>query len=359
MRSFNFLMATGLTIPLLASAGNPRFWPDTSGIQYERHLAPLPSLYNLSDSQSLYTNIANSFWSTSFVLGSDGHEYLVISHVLGGNILNIYRASVLDITDPSYFKQYSSFYNTTSGRTELDFSFDGYYFGLVGKDRLGSIRTYSTYGDVHFNISFELSSPIILNGGVGSFQWEVSSVYDTVVKEWSMPAGRTIGSLRKGDKIVEFDSDKSFTWYDRQWQVGSATNWTWFQLHLQSGSEGTSYPEKYSIWFFPSGFDDSTKGFATVREQSGVQTVKPASLSERGDPWLSPISNIKYALNWKIELVDGTVLEIASIRDDQELSDPQGSFKTYEGFVNVTGATKSGERMRGFGLVEIQPPQSV
>lgn len=43
-----------------------------------------------------------SFWSSSFVHASNGHDYMVVSHVLAGfGGGSIYRASVTDMTDPS------------------------------------------------------------------------------------------------------------------------------------------------------------------------------------------------------------------------------------------------------------------
>lgn len=65
-----------------------------------------------------------------------------------------------------------------------------------------------------------------------------------------------------------------------------------------------------------------------------------------------------YALDWALELQDGTSLEVRNIREDQELADSDGLFVTYEGFVEVTGKTSSGETITGFGVVEVQPPQS-
>jgi hypothetical protein len=173
-----------------------------------------------------------------------------------------------------------------------------------------------------------------------------------------MPAGRTVGFLQKGEETIEIDNEKSFTWYDRQWQNGSATNWTWFELHLIKCGDNVSDSQKMSMWFFPSGFDNSTKGFATIRQESGIQTILPATFEPGNRVWQSPY-NHTYSLEWTVQLVDGTTLSIGTTRDDQELTDPQGIFRTYEGFVNVSGSTRSGESLDGFGLVEIQPVSTI
>lgn len=142
--------------------------------------ALLPSQWNISDSQSLYTGIANSFWSSSYISGTDGHEYLVLSHVLATPDLNVYRGSVLDITDPSVFQQFTSFWNASSllaaNRTALDFALgDSFYFGLSSTDKLGPMTTWNDAEDFSYNLTYEMTSTLILNGGAGSFLWSESS----------------------------------------------------------------------------------------------------------------------------------------------------------------------------------------
>lgn len=124
--------------------------------------------------------IANSFWSSSYISGTDGHEYLVLSHVLATPDLNVYRGSILDITDPSVFQQFTSFWNASSllsaNRTALDFALgDGFYFGLSSTDKLGSMTTWNDAEDFSYNLTYEMTSSLILNGGAGSFLWSESS----------------------------------------------------------------------------------------------------------------------------------------------------------------------------------------
>lgn len=136
----------------------------------------LPSQWNISDSQSLYTGIANSYWSSSYISGADGHEYLVLSHVLATPDVGVYRGSILDITDPSFFQQFSSFWDASSmfaaNRTAFDFALgDGFYFGLASADRLGPITTWNDGESFSYNFTFGMTSALIMNGGAGSFLW--------------------------------------------------------------------------------------------------------------------------------------------------------------------------------------------
>lgn len=172
-----------------------------------------------------------------------------------------------------------------------------------------------------------------------------------------MPAGTTTGTITKNGTEIAVDTEKSFTWYDRQWQAGPSTNWTWFQLHIRTEDEEDF--SRLSIWFYPAGWEGGPeKGFATIREQAGIQIVSPATKADGDRHWTSPVSNVTYPLDWTLELQDGTSLEVRNIRDDQELADSDGLFVTYEGFVEVTGTTSSGGTITGFGVVEVQPPQS-
>lgn len=109
-----------------------------------------------------------------------------------------------------------------------------------------------------------------------------------------------------------------------------------------------------SLWYFPTGWDNSTKGFATIRQQPGIQHVVPATF-EPGNRFYDSPYNYSYPLEWTAKFLDGTMLSITTIRADQELRDSQGHFRTYEGYVEASGTTFSGQRVHGFGLVEIQP----
>jgi hypothetical protein len=177
-----------------------------------------------------------------------------------------------------------------------------------------------------------------------------------LVNEWSVPACKTIGTLNVNGTTVEVVSESSLTWYDRQWQEGSASEWTWFELHLDSAPGYTG--EKISNWFYPSGFG-TERGFATVRPEPGVNQVVAAHLIEGERTWTSPASNVTYHLNWTVVYADGMVLNISTIREDQELRDDNVTFITYEGYVDVVGERRNGDKITGYGLVEIFAPAPV
>lgn len=93
--------------------------------------------------------------------------------------MGVYRGSILDITEPSFFEQFTSFWDASSmfsaNKTALDFALgDGFYFGLSSTDRLGPITTWNEAEIFSYNLTYNLTSPIILNGGAGSFLWSES-----------------------------------------------------------------------------------------------------------------------------------------------------------------------------------------
>ncbi|KAF4835183.1 Kievitone hydratase [Colletotrichum tropicale] len=128
---------------------------DTSSPTQPTHLHPAVS-QAINQTHNLPS--PGSFWSSSFIHASNNHSYLVLSHLLPS--IAIYRASVLDITDPAHYA------HTADGISEL--------------------RTWSARPEdgVEFNLTFSTSAPILLNGGLGFFESRNSTVY-----EWSMPAG--------------------------------------------------------------------------------------------------------------------------------------------------------------------------
>jgi hypothetical protein len=126
--------------------------------------------YNLSDSLVLPKG---SFWSSHFVHGNDDHEYLILSHVVNIDTMEYYRASILDITNPESYNQFTTAVNGSTNFRNGTFGYqtDNYFMGSVTADPLGAISTWSLVQGVIFNLTYELSSPVLLNGGNGVIYW--------------------------------------------------------------------------------------------------------------------------------------------------------------------------------------------
>ncbi|RSL37925.1 hypothetical protein CEP53_015356 [Fusarium sp. AF-6] len=347
------LPVAGLALLSAKVAAAIRFVPEIDGAVVNG-LDTLPTPFNLTNSQQRSSEFgAGSFWSSSFLSASNNHQYLVISHVMAdvpfwtpGRAM--YRGSVLDITNTSKYSQFEFFvddYDVFGENGDFNATFSDYGFISAGP---GALRTWSNISGAEFDLNIELSSPIILNGGIGVFQ--VSST----LHQWSLPAGKTTGSLSIDGSKVSINSKSSLTWYDRQWN-GGPPDWTWFELHLDTGKpKADLVPVSVWIWEDPaSGF----KGIASIREEPGVQKVVPVkSLETTGRSWTSEATGAEYALGWVLELTDGTKLSISSQRDDQELAAKGGEFPAYAGYILAEGRLGRDQSVHGYGVVEIVPP---
>ncbi|TVY70059.1 Kievitone hydratase [Fusarium oxysporum f. sp. cubense] len=337
-----------LLLPLLAV--NAASFRSEEGSILSNGSYQLPTSFDIASTQTNREGADGaSFWSSSFILGSNNHSYLVLSHVLADP--SLYRASILDITDPSLYTQFETLSKPTSFYSDtgvFNASFPDYGFGSTSpSDGLSEMRTWSAVPGAEFDLTFESTSPVLLNGGLGVFKAGNSTVY-----EWSMPAGKTRGWLNVNGTKVIVDTAQSLTWYDRQWG-GAPPNWSWFELHLENVN-GTDIP--LSIWVWDE--EHGQRGVATVRD-GGVQNVIPvASLETSGRTFSSKASGATYPLDWSLHLADGTELSISSVRDDQELYAPGGKLPTYEGYVTVAGVYKGSQKVEGYGLIEISPPDA-
>ncbi|KAK9388449.1 hypothetical protein V1515DRAFT_402739 [Lipomyces mesembrius] len=333
-------------------SGSTRFRPESGGILSNR-LGTLPLQFDLLGSQINASGPDQSFWSSSFIHGSDNHDYLVVSHVLTGlpTAFSVYRASVLDITDPSRYAKFEFFSNISSPFPYGDFNVTLPDYGFSTAESGGDVsklRTWSQVPGAQFDLNFDLSAPVLLNGGLGVFK-----AGNDTVHEWSMPAGKTTGWLAFNGSKVIVDTEKSLTWYDRQWG-GSPQNWTWFEFHIESGNPKVG-DIPMSIWVWGD-YESGIEGVASVREAGVVQSVIPVtSLEPSNRTYTSQETGIVYALDWVLKLADGTVFWISSVRADQELYASGGLFPTYEGYITVTGTFKGNWEVEGYGLVEISP----
>jgi hypothetical protein len=260
---------------------------------------------------------------------------------------------VLDITNPSIRAQFwaSNTANTSlySDTGIFNFTTSNFTFGATSEtDGLSKMRTWSNYNGVQFDLTFETSSPVLLNAGTGSFEVTGGLGY-----EWSMPAGKTTGSLTLQGSTVTIDPFHSKTWYDREWG-NVAQAWYWFEIHIEPMP---AYPTGavLSVWNW---IDDisGNKNFATVRDSPGTQSVVPVTnfTPNLDSVWTSVHTGDKWVQDFDLVLDDGTSLSISSIRDDQEFWNEADAAAGggFEGYMTVTGSYKGIPGARGFAVSE-------
>lgn len=300
-------------------------------------------LYNITQTQMLNGVITGSYYSSSFLTGTNGNQYILLSHFLAASP-SYFRGSLLDITTSTY----TNFFNHTSYPTNPSSTFnvslnDG-GFQSTSSNNVSTIRTWRTNADVQYDLTFEATSPILYNVGAGEFQWGTG-----LTNEWGIPAGKTTGTLQVNGSTITIDPARSLTWYDRQWGPGFVVgNWTWFEFHL--GPHGST---KVSVWAWDNLNPAGETHFATVRAPNGDHSVFSVTLTPSYTrSYTSSATNITYPLDWEITSPLGETLFVSSFKADQEIVGLAISEHAYEGFVTTKG-TFLNTIGDGFGLVEM------
>ncbi|KAF4502378.1 short-chain dehydrogenase [Fusarium agapanthi] len=338
MRTSLFLLAIQ-PVAVLSSVTplvRPLLPPDNANLTLNGAIDWYPLNFSISDSQHKgWTQIDGSFWINAFVHGSNGHDYYIASHLMSyaSNIEGskpVYRASVLDLTNPTIFHKYDRIApeNTTFWTGDGDFraNFEDYGMESIDKNPLCGLHTYSSAENVEFDFDFFFTSPILLNAALGSYQ-----VGGGLGWEWSVPRGRTEGSFNADGEKVDIVPEKSFAWYDRQF--GSLQDsFDWITLH----------------------FEESDWLDISLISVNGRDSVVPINLTVSStNVWISPDTGLEYPQAWTIQWED-TELLVTSPRPDQviEADDDTGFPSQFSGYVNVVARKAGCTPVRGFGAVD-------
>ncbi|KAL4911367.1 Kievitone hydratase [Aspergillus multicolor] len=313
------------------------FRPESSPVLWNDKI---PALYTFNETQLGH----GSWWSSSFITGTNGKQYLALAHVLNVNNMTYYRGSTLDLQTNDYQHFVTRGTKTASGPT-LNIIIGKNRFESLSDDNISRLRAVTNTKDVKFDLSWNSSSLILANGGTGAF------LFGPVIShEWGMPSSRTKGTITVNNKTITVDPAKSSTWYDRQWEDagGSITgNWTWFQLHVP----GSDY--KFSVWAVDNPATEQVSRFATVRDGNGTQLVFPVVWKpDYGRRYVSASSCRVYPLDWTVKIVDLASFHVKSVRADQEIIGENGLETAYEGFTTFKGVL-DGHHVTGYGLVEM------
>jgi hypothetical protein len=236
--------------------------------------------------------------------------------------------------------------NETTSDEQLNLRYGKYGISAKSPDSVSSLQIDGTTPDYSFNITFNATSRLLLNGGTGAFTFGPN--YSNT-SEWGIPAGYTEGILTLNGESQDIDSEKSLSWYDRQLVYnGAPDNWVWFGLHLlNAGIKG-------SIWSFTNSETSIRYDFGTFRYGEESQLVFAGNVQpSTSRNWTSSASNATYALSWVLDFEEAGSLIVESITNDQEIYDPEGmGIPVYEGFVTVSGSLL-GKCANGYGVVEV------
>lgn len=315
----------------------------------------LPLSFNLSDTMNAdYVQIDGSWWANSFIHGSNGHNYYIASHVMDygseyDGALPIYRASIMDVTDPSFYRNFirNGDGNTTYYPENADFSakFDGY--GMESNHE--SVHTWCSLEGIDFDLTFNFTSPVILNAALGSY-----FVGGRTGWEWSLPRGYTQGWFKVNDEVIEVDPELSSTWLDRQW--GSVQDsFQWFAINLEE-SDWLDI-SILSVW----DWKDAANGgreFATIRSsKTGRDSVVHLDVQESSTVnYISPETGLVYPQEWTITLDDLEIL-VTSPREEQLIEAPETGFPTqFSGYLEVVAKKPGHSPVKGYAATDFLQP---
>ena len=121
------------------------------------------------------------------------------------------------------------------------------------------------------------------------------------------------------------------------------SGWDWFALHLSSGRalmvyrlrrrDGVASRFDYAAWYPASG--------ASVAV--AIRAMTPLR-------WWSAEGGARWPLTWRIELEDGTALDVEALVDDQLM---RHAIRYWEGAVGVSGSDGTGQALDGVGYLEM------
>ncbi|KAE8334488.1 Kievitone hydratase [Aspergillus arachidicola] len=311
----------------------------------------VPVVFDFAPSQ-FYNTVAgkpaaSSYWTSSYLTGNNGQQFLVISHIfVSMDNSSYYRASTLSLDEPWDYNSYITYGNGSALRADshLKATVKNNGFEGLSDDNIAQMRTFSNDDTITFDLTYNATTSAIVDGAVGLFAFGNGFTY-----EWGLPNCYTEGTINIYGKQLTVDPTKSFTWYDRQWNNGVPTtgNWTWFQLHIPNSRD------KLSIWAVDNNDPEQAFRFATIRTEDGSQNVVPSNFTpDYTRQWHSDVTDTLYPLDWTITVGDYGMFRVSSAVDNQEIAGNTAFTTAYEGFVTFTGEY-AGEAVDGFGVVEV------
>lgn len=195
-----------------------------------------------------------------------------------------------------------------------------------------------------FDAILESEKPLVLNGDDGS---GISRKKAGASNHFSFTRMSVSGQLAIGGKMERFGGS---AWMDREFGIWEQTDWDWFSIQLDDGTELMIYHLR-SESGGPT--DDSTGTFVdrdgTCRSLSAADFELTATKI-----WTSPKTGAEYPAGWRITVPGLDIdVEVEPLIADQELDTRGTTMIVYwEGVCQVSG-TRAGNVVTGRAYVEL------
>lgn len=186
----------------------------------------------------------------------------------------------------------------------------------------------------------------------------------TPFNQYSVPYFLGSGEIElKGRKYQVSDCR---VWFDRQWDVEREISaeemekaaeytdmqnrwtWTWMDLNLDNG-------EVLSLWDMNNIGEKENYSWATVLHQDGSQSVVTVTnlVEDASEYWKSDVSGQNYPTKFVVRIPDyDAVLEVTSVKKEQEMTSEIPMMNKYEGASVVKGIYK-GKEVSGYAYIEM------
>jgi predicted secreted hydrolase len=198
--------------------------------------------------------------------------------------------------------------------------------------------------DTVFDAVLETGKPLVQNGDGGS---GISAKTTGASAHFSFTRMEAAGKLTTGGKSESFTGT---AWMDREFGTWEQTDWDWFSVQLDDGTELMIYQYR-------------TKNGETSRDSTGTFVHRNGECSyltysdyqiEESATWTSPKTGTRYPSRWSITVPSLNIdVRVEPLIDDQEL-DTRGTTMIiyWEGACRVSG-TRMGKDVTGRAYVEL------
>jgi len=305
---------------------------------------------NLSTAQA--QKFAYQFTLFRFAL----HPHKVSAHNSAWRSNNIYMAHVAltDIKQKKMLQQERFSRDGLAlagvGKTEqglVQFWLNDWQISALQPERLFPLALDIQADDFALKLQLDTVKPLVLQGDQGLSQKNNS--YASYYYSYSRLASK--GTISIGSSNYEVVGD---SWFDREWSTSALAEdqqgWDWFSLHLDDGSELMLYQMRKK-----NGVKDSYSSAVLIDAQGNSETLQAQQFQLAIKKfWQSPVSGIRYPINWAILIPEKNIqLLLSTPVKQQEWSKAGGfSFNYWEGSVFVNGI-KNHQPVTGSGYLEM------
>ncbi|PTB69931.1 hypothetical protein BBK36DRAFT_1110246 [Trichoderma citrinoviride] len=318
--------------------------------------------YNVSANQAIRIQSPtglNSHWVGHFVTTTENLHFVLITFtnaVPGGSGNSTYGGSangclVFSLETGGFSSSFAQATPTLVGQDRLRIKFgEQYELHSLTDDNISSIGVIANFSNSNFSLdtTFQPQGSLLFNGGSGSFFW--GSVFN---QGWASPSSYTTGTFTLNGTKHIIDSNRSTTWYDRQWgEETPSKGWYWVPIQLENGI-------RISTWIVPTE-QGALKAFATALYPDGRQEIVGVNPDIKPrDPWVSPSTKRTWYGSFEVSFLDeqdSVITAVAPNVTSWKYGEASygASFAFCDSFVRYSGTWK-GEEVRGWGIVEQWP----